>query len=76
MSRPVQYVLRITRGGPSTAPFGWQIVRQQDAIENSTFNEDILHALDGGLGGLSTIAAPLALEGTLAHSDETPQGKD
>ena len=30
MSRPIQYVLRITRGGPSTAPFGWQIIRQQD----------------------------------------------
>ena len=75
MSRPVQYVLRITRGGPSTAPFGWQIVRQQDAIEIARSTKTFPTRMEA-LADSARVAAPLALEGTLAHSDETPQGKD
>jgi len=75
MSRPIQYVLRITRGGPSTAPFGWQIIRQQDAVEIARSTKTFSTRVEA-LADSARTAAPLALGGTFAHSDETPGGKD
>jgi len=75
MSRPIQYVLRITRGGPSTAPFGWQIIRQQDKIEVARSGKTFPTRVEA-LADSARAAAPLALEGTFAPSDETPGGKE
>jgi hypothetical protein len=75
MGRPIQYVLRITRRGPSTAPFGWQIIRQQDAIEIACSKKTFPTRVEA-LADSARIAAPLALGGTFAHSDETPGDKD
>ena len=75
MSRPVQYVLRITRRGPSTAPFGWRIIRQKDAIEVARSTKTFPTRVEA-LADSARIAAPLALGGTFAHSDETPGSKE
>jgi hypothetical protein len=75
MSRPSHYLLRITRRGPSTAPFGWQIIRQQDSIEIARSAKTFPTRVEA-LADSARVAAPLALGGTVAQADETPEGKD
>ena len=75
MSRPIHYLLRITRRGPSTAPFGWQIIRQLDSIEIARSTKTFPTRVEA-LADSARVAAPLALQGTFAHADETPEGKD
>ena len=79
MSRPVHYLLRITRNGPSTEPFGWQIIRQQDSVEIARSAKTFTTRIEA-LADSARVAAPLALEGTFAHVDEaseaTSDGKD
>ena len=75
MSRPIHYLLRITRRGPSTAPFGWQIIRESDSIEIAHSAKTFPTRVEA-LADSARVAAPLALDGTFAHADETPEGKD
>ena len=75
MSRPSRYLLRITRRGPSTAPFGWQIIRQQDSIEIARSAKTFSTRIEA-LADSARIAAPLALEGTVVQADEVPEAKD
>jgi len=72
MSHPSRYLLRITRRGPSTAPFGWEIIRQHDAVEIARSAETFPTRAEA-LADSVRAAAPLALEGAVEHPDETPE---
>jgi hypothetical protein len=74
MSRPSRYLLRITRRGPSTAPFGWEIIRQQDSIEMARSAKTFPTRAEA-LADSARVAAPLAFDGTLAQPDDLPCGK-
>lgn len=73
MSPRGRYLLRVTRRGPSTAPFGWQIISQQDSIEVAR-SERTFPTRAEALADSVRVAAPLALDGTVT-SDKTPDGK-
>jgi len=75
MSQPSRYLLRITSRGPSTAPFGWQIIRQQDSIEIERSAKTFPARVEA-LADSARAAAPLALGGIVAQADETPESKD
>jgi hypothetical protein len=74
MSDLSRYLLRITRRGPSTAPFGWQIIRQQDSTEIARSARTFATRAEALVDSVR-IAAPLALDGTITQADEPPKGK-
>jgi hypothetical protein len=69
--RPIHYLLRVTRKGPSAEPFGWQIIRQQDSVEIARSTKTFETRVEA-LADSARVAAPLALEGTFSHTDEVP----
>jgi hypothetical protein len=75
MSLPSRYLLTITRRGPSSAPFGWQIIRQQDSIEMAR-SEKTFPTRAEALADSVRVAAPLALDGIVAQNDVPPKDKD
>src|ERR1044072_5749523 len=75
MSHTTHYLLRITRRGPSAAPFGWQIIRQKDSIEIARSAKTFPTRTEA-LADSVRAAAPLALGGAVAKADETPEGQD
>ena len=72
MSHPSRYLLRITRRGPSTAPFGWEIVRQHDSVEIAR-SEKTFPTRAEALADSVRAAAPLALSGTVERPGDTPE---
>lgn len=70
MSHPSEYLLRITRSGPSSAPFGWKIIRQKDSREIARSEKTFATRVEA-LADSARVAAPLALEGTI---DPDPSG--
>lgn len=74
MSPPDQYLLRITRSGPTSAPFGWQIIRQQDSSEIARSEKTFSTRMEA-LADSARAAAPLALEETVIQADETSEDK-
>jgi hypothetical protein len=70
MSHPSHYLLRIIRRGPSTAPFGWEIIRQHDSVEIARSAKTFPTRAEA-LADSVRVAAPLALGGTVEHADET-----
>ena len=71
MTHPTRYLLRIVRGGPKAAPFGWQIIRQQDSIEIASSAKTFATRMEA-LADSVRVAAPLALDGTIAQADDPP----
>jgi hypothetical protein len=70
MSHPTEYLLRITRTGPEDAPFGWQILRQQDSKEIAHSTKTFATRLEA-LADSTRVAATLALDGAI---DPDPSG--
>jgi len=73
MSRPSRYLVRITRRGPSTALFGWEIIRQDDSLEIARSAKTFSTRAEA-LADSVRAAAPLALGGTVEHGDEPEIG--
>jgi hypothetical protein len=71
MSPQARYLIRITRRGPSTAPFGWEIIRQDDRLELAR-SATTFSTRAEALADSARAAAPLALGTTVEHKDETP----
>jgi hypothetical protein len=71
MSQPSDYLVRISRRGPSTAPFGWEIVRQNDSIEIARSAKTFPTRVEA-LADAVRAAAPLALGGNVEQADEPP----
>ena len=72
MSLPSRYLLRITRRGPSTAPFGWEIIRQDDSLEIARSAKTFATRAEA-LADSARAAAPLALGGSVERAGETPE---
>jgi hypothetical protein len=72
MSQPSKYLVRITRRGPPTAPFGWEIIRQNDSIEIARSAKTFPTRAEA-LADSVRAAAPLALEGNIEQADKTPE---
>ena len=65
-AHPKRYLLRITRDGPSTSPFGWQISGEQDSLEiarSTTTFPTLLEAMADSV----RVALPLELEGLVTE---------
>jgi hypothetical protein len=61
MSQPSDYLLRVTRSGPSSAPFGWIIIRQQDSVELARSERTFPTRVEA-LADSARVAASLALD--------------
>lgn len=64
MSQADEYLLRVTHSGPSSAPFGWIIVRQQDSREMARSERTFPTRVEA-LADSARVAASLALEGDI-----------
>lgn len=63
MSQAADYLVRVTHSGPSSAPFGWIIIRQQDSHEMARSEKTFPTRVEA-LADSARVAASLALEGT------------
>ena len=61
MSGPPRYCVRVTRRGPATAPYGWQICRESDSVEVMRSKETFPTRTEA-LADSVRAAAPLALD--------------
>ena len=68
-----RYLLRITRDGPSTSPFGWQILDQQDSVEIARSTTTFVTLLEA-LANSVRVALPLELEGVVPEAGECLPG--
>jgi hypothetical protein len=72
MNQPSNYLVRITRRGPSTAPFGWEIIRQNDSVEIARSAKTFPTRAEAVTDSVRA-AAPLALGGKIEQADKTSE---